>query len=68
VAVIDAFDAMVSNRPYRKGLPVEEAIRRLIADSGTQFDPEVVRCFIAIAEPEVADVFAATGTSMSVVL
>jgi HD-GYP domain-containing protein (c-di-GMP phosphodiesterase class II) len=68
VAVIDAFDAMVSNRPYRKGLPIEEAIRRLIADSGTQFDPEVVRCFIAIAEPEVADVFAATGTSMSVVL
>ncbi len=68
VSVIDAFDAMVSNRPYRKGLPVEEAIRRLIADSGTQFDPEVVRCFINIAEPEVANVFAATGTSMSVVL
>jgi HD-GYP domain-containing protein (c-di-GMP phosphodiesterase class II) len=68
VSVIDAFDAMVSNRPYRKGVPVEEAIRRLITDSGTQFDPDVVRCFIKIAEPEVADVFAATGTSMSVVL
>src|SRR6266850_1251814 len=68
VSVIDAFDAMVSNRPYRKGLPVEEAIRRLIMDSGTQFDPEVVCCFIKIAEPEVADVFAATGTSMSVIL
>jgi HD-GYP domain-containing protein (c-di-GMP phosphodiesterase class II) len=68
VAVIDAFDAMVSNRPYRQGVPVEEAIRRLITDSGTQFDPEVVRCFIKIAEPEVAEVFAATGTSMSVVL
>ena len=68
VSVIDAFDAMVSNRPYRKGLPVEEAIRRLIMDSGTQFDPEVVCCFIKIAEPEVADVFAATGTSMSAIL
>jgi len=68
VAVIDAFDAMVSNRPYRQGVSVEEAIRRLIADSGTQFDPDVVRCFIKIAEPEVAEVFAATGTSMSVVL
>jgi HD-GYP domain-containing protein (c-di-GMP phosphodiesterase class II) len=68
VSVIDAFDAMVSNRPYRKGVPVEEAIRRLITDSGTQFDPDVVRCFIKIAEPEVAEVFAATGTSMSVVL
>src|SRR5436309_10229057 len=68
VSVIDAFDAMVSNRPYRQGVSVEEAIRRLIADSGTQFDPEVVRCFIKIAEPEVAEVFAATGTSMSVVL
>src|ERR1051326_8019304 len=45
VSVIDAFDAMVSNRPYRKGLPVEEAIRRLVKDSNTQFDPEVVKGF-----------------------
>lgn len=68
VAVIDAFDAMVSNRPYRQGIPPDEAIRRLVQDSGTQFDPVVVRCFIAIAANEISGVFAATGTTAAVVL
>jgi len=68
VSVIDAFDAMVSNRPYRDGLPVDEAVRRLVKDSNTQFDPGVVQPFIKIAEAEVSTVFAATGTSQSVVL
>jgi len=35
VSVIDAFDAMVSSRPYRQGLPFEEAERRLLQASGT---------------------------------
>ncbi|SRR6266850_1461154 len=68
VSVIDAYDAMISNRPYRAGLPHDEAIRRLLADSGTQFDPMVVQCFIPIAGAEMSNVFAATGTSPSVVL
>ncbi len=63
VAVIDAYDAMISNRCYRKGLEHEEAVRRLIADSGTQFDPNVVQGFVEIAGQEVAEVFAATGSS-----
>jgi len=67
VAVIDAFDAMISNRCYRKGLGYEEAMRRLDCDSGTQFDPMVVKCFISIASLEVANVFAATGTNTTVV-
>jgi HD-GYP domain-containing protein (c-di-GMP phosphodiesterase class II) len=67
VAVIDAFDAMVSSRPYRQGLRFEEAIRRLILASNTQFDPAVVRCFVRIAQTEMPAVFAATGTSTSVV-
>ncbi len=67
VSVIDAFDAMISNRCYRKGLGHEEAMRRLDSDSGTQFDPVVVKCFISIASLEVANVFAATGTSSAVV-
>ena len=41
VSVIDAYDAMISNRCYRKGLAHEEAVRRLLADAGTQFDPLV---------------------------
>jgi HD-GYP domain-containing protein (c-di-GMP phosphodiesterase class II) len=68
IAVIDSFDAMVSSRPYRQGLPFDEALRRLIVASGSQFDPEVVRTFIRIAQPEMPAVFAATGTSTSVVL
>jgi HD-GYP domain-containing protein (c-di-GMP phosphodiesterase class II) len=68
VSVIDAYDAMVSNRCYRKGLPHDEAIRRLLASSGSQFDPEVVNAFIPIAELEASDVFAAAGTSSSAAL
>lgn len=45
IAVADAFDAMTSSRPYRKALPRREAIRRLRAGVGGQFDPEVVDVF-----------------------
>jgi len=61
VSVIDAFDAMVAVRPYKEGLPCEEALRRLQADSGSHFDPVVVRHFIHIARAEMSSVFAATG-------
>jgi len=64
VCVIDAFDAMVSSRPYRKGLPYEEAVRRLHEASGTQFDPVVVRTFLSFAQAEMSTVFAAAGTSV----
>ncbi len=65
VTVIDAFDAMVASRPYKDGLPLEEALRRLTADSGIHFDPAVVRHFIRIARAEMPSVFAATGVSQS---
>jgi len=65
VSVIDAYDAMVSNRCYRNGLPHAEAVRRLVESSAVQFDPDVVQAFIPIAEQESADVFAAAGTSSS---
>src|SRR5882672_3284135 len=68
VSVIDAYDAMVSNRCYRKGLPHDEAIRRLLSGSGAHFDPEVVRAFIPIAELEAGEVFAAAGTSPTATL
>ena len=56
ISVIDAFDAIVSNRSYRKGVSAEEAIRRLLAGSGTQFDSEVVRLFVDIAITDQVDV------------
>lgn len=68
VSVIDAYDAMVSNRSYRKGLAHEEAVRRLNAGGGSQFDPAVVHAFLEIAEREVAEVFAATGSSPAAVI
>jgi HD-GYP domain-containing protein (c-di-GMP phosphodiesterase class II) len=68
VAVIDAYDAMVSNRCYRKGLSHQEAVGRLIAAGGKQFDPVVVEAFVEIAGQEAAEVFAATGSSPSAVI
>jgi HD-GYP domain-containing protein (c-di-GMP phosphodiesterase class II) len=68
VAVIDAYDAMVSNRCYRKGLSHQEAIDRLLAAGGKQFDPVVVQAFVEIAGQEAAEVFAATGSSPSAVI
>jgi len=63
VSVIDAFDAMVSSRPYRKGLPLEECIRRLHESSGTQFDATVVKSFVRIAASEMHAVLQAVGVS-----
>ena len=44
--VTDAFDAMTTDRPYRKAMPVETAIEELRRNSGTQFDPDVVEAFL----------------------
>jgi HD-GYP domain-containing protein (c-di-GMP phosphodiesterase class II) len=46
IAVADAFEAMTSDRPYRKGLSLEEARREIETHSGSQFDPLVVRGFL----------------------
>ena len=46
--VSDAFDAMISNRPYRKGMPYDQALREVRHMSGKQFDPAVVEAFDAV--------------------
>ena len=46
--VVDAFDAMVTDRPYRKGMTVEKAVEELKRNRGTQFDPNVVDAMIAL--------------------
>jgi diguanylate cyclase (GGDEF)-like protein len=48
VAVCDAFDAMLSERPYCLGLPVEDAVRELRGNAGSQFDPAVVDALVEI--------------------
>ena len=50
LGVADAYDAMTSDRPYRKGMPPEEAIRILRERAGTQFDPEIVDVFTDLLE------------------
>lgn len=65
VCVIDAFDAMLSSRPYRRGLPVEEAIARLERSAGSQFDPVVTPRFVSLARSQAPVVFDATGASMA---
>jgi HD-GYP domain-containing protein (c-di-GMP phosphodiesterase class II)/pSer/pThr/pTyr-binding forkhead associated (FHA) protein len=50
VAVADTFDAMTSNRPYRKGLDPAIAIGEIKKQSGTQFDPAVVQAFVQCHE------------------
>ena len=45
IAVADSFDAMTTDRPYRKGMPPWEALEEVVANSGKQFDPEVVAAF-----------------------
>jgi HD-GYP domain-containing protein (c-di-GMP phosphodiesterase class II) len=48
-AVADAFDAMTSDRPYRRALPFEQACQEIADGAGSQFDPAVVATFQAIA-------------------
>lgn len=50
VAVADAFDAMVSNRPYREGLTSAEALQEILDQSGKQFDPKIVAAFVQAFE------------------
>jgi diguanylate cyclase (GGDEF)-like protein len=47
----DAFHAMTTDRPYRLRLPVEEALRRLEAGAGSQFDPRVIEVCLRVLAP-----------------
>jgi putative nucleotidyltransferase with HDIG domain len=49
-AAADAFDAMTTDRPYRKALPPEMARDEVVRHSGTQFDPQVVQAFLLVFE------------------
>ncbi len=51
-SVVDALDAMTTNRPYRQALSFEEAIERIAKGSGSQFDPTIVRVFLSIPKEE----------------
>ena len=51
-AIADSFDAMTSDRPYRRALSTERALDEIERGAGTQFDPDVVRVFVDLVEEE----------------
>jgi len=53
ISVADAFDAITTNRPYRKGLCEEKAIEEIEKASGTQFDPEIAQAFIELSRERI---------------
>lgn len=53
ILVIDAFDAMTTDRPYRQRMPIAIAAEELVRCSGSQFDPRVIRAFLPILRVKV---------------
>ena len=51
-AIVDAWDALISDRPYRKAWVKKEALSHIIDQSGTHFDPEVVNAFVQMLKEE----------------
>ena len=51
-SVADALDAIVSDRPYRRGQSIERAREEIRDGAGTQFDPKVVDAFLSLSEDE----------------
>ncbi|MDR0303817.1 MAG: response regulator [Chitinispirillales bacterium] len=50
MAIADVYDALVSERPYKKAFAHEEAVEIINKDSGTHFDPKIVEAFLNVAD------------------
>ena len=48
VAVVDVWDAITSDRPYRRAMSNEQAIQLIKSESGTHFDPDIVKAFLKL--------------------
>ena len=46
IAIVDAYDAMTSDRSYRKAMDNESAVKELLANAAVQFDPKLIRVFV----------------------
>jgi len=46
ISIADAYDAMISDRPYRKAMSISEAMKEIERNAGTQFDPRIAAFFI----------------------
>jgi HD-GYP domain-containing protein (c-di-GMP phosphodiesterase class II) len=65
LAVVDAYESMVTERPYRRAMEREVAIEELMGCSGTQFDPRVVEHFIEIIGKDEIDKRSKLGMAVS---
>jgi diguanylate cyclase (GGDEF)-like protein/putative nucleotidyltransferase with HDIG domain len=54
-AIVDTFDAMTTDRPYRRALPIEAARKEILRCRGTQFDPRLVDTFLAIPDADLLE-------------
>jgi putative nucleotidyltransferase with HDIG domain len=61
LSVVDTFDAMMTDRPYRKALSVSEVKEELAANAGTQFDPLVVGAFVRMLDEKGDEFLSAVG-------
>ncbi|MGH7213859.1 MAG: HD domain-containing phosphohydrolase [Tepidisphaeraceae bacterium] len=55
ICLADCFDAMTSNRTYRKGMPIPVALTEIRRCAGTQFDPALAEVFLTIGQERLAD-------------
>lgn len=51
-AVVDAFEAMTADRPYRRAMPEEKALDEITGNAGTQFDPDIASTFVELRRSE----------------
>ncbi|MBI2267053.1 MAG: HD domain-containing protein, partial [Armatimonadetes bacterium] len=56
IAIADAYDTLIHDRPYKKAMPPREAAGRLIKDSGTHFHPRVAEAFARVMAKELKEV------------
>ncbi len=61
-SIADSMDAMISDRPYRRALPMSHAREEIQRCAGTQFDPKVVEVFLSIPEEHWAELRANLGS------
>ena len=66
LCVADSFDAMTSNRTYRKALPLEVALLEIRRCAGTQFDPALVDAWLSIGAARIQELAASVTEQMSI--
>ncbi len=68
LAIADAADAMLSDRPYRPTRNLKEVCEEIKAMSGTQFDPSIIKIFLALAKEKESGFFKNSATAVDLKL